>query len=94
MRWLIATVQLRHLSMVVVSHQPMEKFRRSPVKAAAIIYLDDLHLQHNKRERRFLQPLLVAIQRQSEILKDVVDKQKKIIRGLRRRHVSDQVSLV
>ena len=56
--------------------------------------LGDLHLQHSRLERRFLQPLLVAIQRQSEILKDVVDKQKKIIRCLRRRHVSDQISLV
>jgi hypothetical protein len=54
--------------------------------------LEDLHLQHSKLERRFLQPLLVAIQRQSEILKDLVDEQKKIIRGLRRRHVSAQVS--
>lgn len=56
--------------------------------------LEDLHLQHSKLEKRFLQPLLVTIQRQSEILKEVVDKQKKIIRGLRRRHVSDQVSFV
>jgi hypothetical protein len=56
--------------------------------------LEDLHLQHSKLESRFLKPLLVATQRQSEILKQVVEKQKKIIRGLRRRHASDQVRLL
>jgi hypothetical protein len=55
--------------------------------------LEDLHLQQSKLEKRFLQPLLVAIQRQSNILKDVVDKQSKIIRGLRRRHVSHRFTI-
>lgn len=50
--------------------------------------LQDLQLQQIKLEKRFLQPLLNVLQRQSEILKDVVDKQAKIIRGLRRRNVS------
>ena len=87
MRWLIATIQLRHLSMVVVPHRPMEKLRRSPVKAA-IIYSDDLHLQHNKRERRSVKPLSVAPRHQSKNLKEFVDDRKKIVRGLQRRHVS------
>ena len=74
MRWLMTTVRLRRLAMVIVPHRPMKKLRRSPVEAV-IIYLDDLHLQHNKRERRFLQPLSVATQQQSDSLKEVVDKQ-------------------
>ena len=69
--------------------------KRSTISNRSDNYLlEDLHLQHSKSERRFLQPLLVAMQRQSEILKEVVEKQKKIIRGLWRRLVSDQIGVV
>ena len=76
-------------------HVLLVKEKRSTIFDRSDNYLlEDLYLQHSKSERRFLQPLLVAVQRQSEILKEVVEKQKKVIRGLRRRQVSDQVGLV
>jgi len=48
---------------------------------------DDFQFQQNKLEKRFLQPLLVSIKRQSETLKEIIITQTKIIRGLRRRHI-------
>jgi hypothetical protein len=55
--------------------------------------LEELHFQQTKLESRYLQPLILASQRQSEILREVVEKQQKIIRGLRRRSVSEQEGL-
>lgn len=55
--------------------------------------LQDLHLHQSKVESRYLQPLNFSIQRQHELLKEVLEGQKKIIRGLRRRAVSNHNSL-
>lgn len=48
----------------------------------------DFQFQQNKLEKRFFQPLLVSIKRQSEALKEIIITQTKIIRRLRRRQVS------
>ena len=55
--------------------------------------LEDLHFQQEKLESTYLQPLVMAIQCQSEIMKEVVERQKKIIRDLHRRGVSDHEDL-
>ena len=52
--------------------------------------LHELYFQQSKLESRYLQPLNFSIQRQSKLLKEVLEGQKKIIRGLRRRAVSNR----
>lgn len=53
---------------------------------------DDLLVHQNKLEKRFLQPLMVSIKRQSETLNEVIETQKKVIRALRRRKVNIRMS--